>query len=89
MRCFRSTWLVAVIAIGLGACGGGDKAPPKEPEAPPAEPVAPPIGPAPQCVDANDDPVKCQQDSDCCEGFACGRDPELNPRERYCIYAGE
>lgn len=88
MKCFKSTCLVAVIAIGLGACGG-EKSPAKEPVVqPPASTVAPPIGSAPQCVDANDSPVKCEKDSDCCEGFVCGRDPELNPREKFCIYAG-
>jgi hypothetical protein len=46
------------------------------------------VGAAPQCVDDKDQPVMCLSDSDCCAGFVCGKDPELSPRQSYCIYGG-
>jgi hypothetical protein len=46
------------------------------------------VGAAPSCVDERDQPVACLSDGDCCAGFVCGKDPELNPRTSYCIFGG-
>lgn len=43
---------------------------------------------APECVDDKDQRVECLSDSDCCQGFVCGKDPELSQRVSYCIYGG-
>jgi hypothetical protein len=43
---------------------------------------------APQCVDDKDQRVECMSDSDCCQGFVCGKDPELSHRVSYCLYGG-
>lgn len=43
---------------------------------------------APECVNDQDQRVRCLADSDCCAGFVCGKDPELNQDLSYCIYAG-
>ena len=42
----------------------------------------------PECVDDEDKRVECLSDGDCCSGFVCGKDPELNPRVNYCVYGG-
>lgn len=52
----------------------------------PPEPVE--IEAAPECVNDQDQRVRCLADSDCCAGFVCGKDPELNQDLSYCIYAG-
>jgi hypothetical protein len=31
----------------------------------------------------------CNSDSDCCEGFYCGSDPEKNKYKKYCLYSGK
>ncbi len=80
--------LIAVTCVGSLACAGGQQTVKEEPM-PPAEQRAPAVGAAPVCVDENDEPVECEGDSDCCPNFACARDPELNPRKKYCIYTGE
>ena len=79
---------VGLVAIGVAACGGS-KEEAKDPYLPPeGEEPAAPVSEAPECVDQNNEPVKCQTDADCCSGFVCGKDPELNSREKFCIYAG-
>ena len=77
-----------VTAQWLNACAGG--------RATGGDPFLPPenqqeesaIPPAPECVDEDDEPVKCEKDEECCPGFVCGKDPELNHRETFCIYSG-
>lgn len=43
----------------------------------------------PVCVDENNDPIQCEDDSECCEGFACGYDPEGSTRIKTCLWMGE
>ena len=43
---------------------------------------------APECVNDKDQPVECLSDGDCCQGFVCGKDPELSQRVSFCIYGG-
>jgi hypothetical protein len=40
-------------------------------------------------LDEDDRPVQCEYDKDCCEGFVCGIDPEVNSRVKHCIYSGK
>ncbi len=47
-----------------------------------------PEGPPAACVDENDEPVQCEENSECCEGFECGYDPEGSTRLKTCIWAG-
>lgn len=54
-------------------------------EAPPA-PVE--VEAAPECVNDQEQRVRCLSDSDCCAGFVCGKDPELSQDLSFCIYAG-
>lgn len=80
---------IRVLGVSLTlllSCGG--KRPAEQPAAT-AEAPAPPVPEGhPQCVDAEDKPVRCTEDKECCAGFVCGRDPELNPQQKYCIYGG-
>ena len=46
------------------------------------------VSAAPECVNDKDQPVECLADTDCCQGFVCGKDPELSQRVSYCIYGG-
>lgn len=46
------------------------------------------VSAAPECVNDKDQPVECLSDADCCQGFVCGKDPELSQRVSYCIYGG-
>jgi len=73
-------------SLALSACGG--QQPP--PAAAPQEEAAPPVevGGHPECVDTNENPVRCVDDKECCKGLVCGQDPELNPMNKYCVYAG-
>jgi len=41
--------------------------------------------PADPCVGKNGDPIECSNPTDCCQGYACSRDPERNPASRYCL----
>ena len=78
----------ALIVAAIG-CGGAQQRPAAEQATAISEPArAEPVGAAPQCVDQKDQPVTCLSDADCCARFVCGRDPELNPRESYCIFGG-
>lgn len=77
--------LGVLMAVALG-CGASQ---PRAAESAAAtESVPEAVEAAPQCVDNKDQPVTCLSDSDCCAGFVCGKDPELNPRASYCIYGG-
>ena len=76
----------ALIVAALGCAGGQEHA--VDQSAAITESAPEPVGEAPQCVDDKDQPVSCLADSDCCAGFVCGKDPELNPRASYCIYGG-
>jgi hypothetical protein len=73
------------VAIG---CGASQQQRPVEQSAAVTERPPEAVGAAPQCVDDKDQPVSCLSDGDCCAGFVCGKDPELNPRQSYCIYGG-
>ena len=50
--------------------------------------MPPPEGPPEECVDEMDNPVECNFDKDCCEGFYCGIDPEGSTRIKTCVYGG-
>ncbi len=47
-----------------------------------------PEGPAEECLDENDNPIECESDKDCCEGFYCGLDPQGSTRIKTCVYGG-
>jgi len=84
--------LWAVICAALPAslgCGGAQK-PPPESSASVTETAPDPatIGEAPECVDDKEQRVTCLSDGDCCSGFVCGKDPDLNQAVDYCIYGG-
>jgi hypothetical protein len=74
-----------LMMVGMG-CGASQTRSAESAEATESVPEA--VGEAPQCVDDKEQPVTCLSDSDCCAGFVCGKDPELNPRSSYCIYGG-
>jgi Ion channel inhibitory toxin/Dickkopf N-terminal cysteine-rich region len=79
--------LVMSASLTSIACGGGQA----KAEAPAtiATEAPPPVPEGhPECVDARDKPIRCSEDSECCTGFVCGRDPELNPAQKYCIFGG-
>jgi hypothetical protein len=77
-----------MLCVGMSCASGQQRPVAVEQSAAAAEGTVEPIGEAPSCVDDKDKPVSCLADSDCCQGFVCGRDPELNPRASYCIYGG-
>jgi hypothetical protein len=43
----------------------------------------------PTCVDENNEAIECEADSECCEGFACGYDPEGSTRIKTCLWEGK
>ncbi len=43
----------------------------------------------PTCVDENNEPIQCEENSECCEGFECGYDPEGSTRIKTCLWVGE
>jgi hypothetical protein len=59
--------------IGTESSGGG---------------LPPPEGPPEECVDEMGNPVECDFDKDCCEGFYCGLDPQGSTRIKTCVYGG-
>lgn len=73
----------------LGACAGGREAVKDDYLPPPNQAKEKAVGEAPECLNENDEPVECELDGECCSGFVCGKDPELNPRKKYCIFGGE
>lgn len=81
--------LATVMCVGVMGCAGGQQAVNDEPMPPNEREREPMVGKAPVCVDENDDPVECEDDGECCANFACARDPELNPRKKYCVYVGQ
>jgi len=46
------------------------------------------VGVAPECLNDEKQHVQCLSDGDCCAGFVCGKDPELNQSVSYCVYGG-
>ena len=48
-----------------------------------------PEGPAETCVDENNEPIECEDNSECCQGFECGYDPEGSTRIKTCIWSGK
>jgi hypothetical protein len=77
-----------VLMMMAMACGAAQR-PAAEQSAASTESISEsPVGEAPTCVDDKEQPVSCLSDADCCAGFVCGKDPELNPRTSYCIYGG-
>ncbi len=78
----------AIASLVVTACGSDQKKV-EDPYLPPTErPDERAVGGAPECVDENNDPARCSEDGDCCDGFVCGIDPELSSRIKHCIYAG-
>ncbi|MBN2196097.1 MAG: hypothetical protein JW751_24990 [Polyangiaceae bacterium] len=43
----------------------------------------------PTCVDENNEPIQCEDNSECCEGFECGYDPEGSERIKTCLWTGK
>ncbi len=41
-----------------------------------------------QCLGENKKAKECMSDEDCCQGFYCGKDPEVSPRIKVCIDNG-
>ena len=41
-----------------------------------------------QCLGDDHKPKECLGDSDCCQGFYCGKDPEGSSRIKVCIEGG-
>lgn len=81
---------VGLAAYGLTfSCGGGRDAVRDDYLPPPERPKEKPVGAAPECVDDKGETVECEEDSECCSGFVCSKDPELSPRKKYCVYAGQ
>jgi hypothetical protein len=82
-------WAVicGALAASLG-CGGAQKPPPESSASVTETAPDPAIGEAPECVDDKEQRVTCLADGDCCSGFVCGKDPDLNQAVNYCIYGG-
>ena len=79
----------AVLMVLAYGCGSAQQRPAMDQQAA-TEEVAPEptVEPPPECVDDQDQQVTCLSDADCCPGFVCGKDPERNFRESYCLYGG-
>jgi hypothetical protein len=77
-----------MLCVGMSCASGQPHPAAAEPSTAMTEATVEPVGDAPSCVDDKDKPVNCLSDADCCQGFVCGRDPELNPRASYCIFGG-
>jgi hypothetical protein len=84
----RGVGTALMVFMGMGCAGAQQRPAVNEQSSAMAEEKAEPVGAARECVDEQDRPVSCLSDSDCCKGFVCGRDPELNPRASYCIFGG-
>jgi len=41
-----------------------------------------------QCLGEDRKPKECMSDDDCCQGFYCGKDPEISSRVKVCIDTG-
>jgi hypothetical protein len=90
MRVIVITFTLAVAAVvGSVACASNQSTvedPYLAPDKPRHEKA---VGEAPTCVDADEAPMRCREDSECCDGFVCGIDPELSSRIKHCIYSGK
>jgi hypothetical protein len=85
----RKRFILASLTVGLAvACGASQ--PKKEAQPPRLEEVnidAVETGALPKCTDESGGPRECMGDSDCCDGFYCGIDPEGSSRIRTCLLA--
>jgi hypothetical protein len=89
MRTVVITYTLAALGCLVVGCGG-DQSTVKDPYLKPeSRQKEAPVGAAPSCVDDADKPVQCEYDNECCEGFVCGIDPEVNSRVKHCIYSGK
>lgn len=80
-----------LLCVGLFAlaCSKGGEAQDAQDPISVSEPAPPPVAPkAPQCTDEDGEVVQCETDDECCDGFVCGKDPERNPRLKYCVFGG-
>jgi len=84
--------IIALLLTGVLACASqtqdADSPADLEEEDSGAPRASVPEGPPAACVDENNEPVQCELDSECCEGFECGYDPEGSTRIKTCIWAG-
>lgn len=87
MRTIIPFALAVIASLGVVACGSKQE-PAQEPLVPEPPVREKPIGSAPECVDAENNPIRCEADDECCPGFVCGIDPELSSRIKHCIYGG-
>jgi hypothetical protein len=46
------------------------------------------VADATQCLDESNDPRQCERDADCCQGFACGWDPQVSRVFKVCVGGG-
>jgi hypothetical protein len=85
----RKRFIVASLLVGVAvACGGSQQN--KQSKPPRLEEVnidAVETGAPPKCTDDSGGPRECMADSDCCDGFYCGIDPEGSARIRTCLAA--
>lgn len=42
-----------------------------------------------ECVDENNEILKCGSNEDCCPHFTCNFNPEVSRVQRYCVYNAE
>lgn len=47
-----------------------------------------PEGAGATCLDEQGEPLACETDDECCEGFECGYDPEGSTRIKTCLWTG-
>lgn len=81
-------FIVASLVAGLAvACGGSQKKEAKEPRYEEVNIDAVETGALEKCTDETGAPRECMSDSDCCDGFYCGLDPEGSTRIRTCLLA--
>jgi len=77
-----SVVLVLLSALAV-SCGGAQKKDKPITTLEEFERNSPP--PDDPCVGRKGAPLECTAQADCCQGYACSRDPERNPRALYCI----
>jgi hypothetical protein len=82
----RKAFILASLLTGLAvACGGSQKKETKEPRLEEVNIDAVETGAPEKCTDSSGEPLECMSDSDCCEGFYCGIDPEGSTRIKTCL----
>lgn len=86
MKLWTRVGFLALACITLSCSKSAEPANSPESAQEPAKP--PPPSEAPECVNEDNEVQQCETDEDCCKGFVCGKDPEQNPRLKYCLYAG-